>query len=386
MRLALAIALLAAVPAPAWGAAELVSRGSGRDGPPAADGESTAVAVSDGGRHVLFNSRADNLSRVDYDVTDNDRQSTGYLRDMRTGRLTLVGYNRRGRVVDDVVTATDMTPDARFVVFSSPAANLGGPGVFVRDVRRRRTRRVGLGYGSGVISDDGRVVAQRVDGILSVVRGRRPVRLFTPRIGRGVLSFAIAGNGRTVAYAVGPTERPLPGSNESVEIFRADARTGRSTLVQRDTYGDNVQAFNLPLSFDGRYLGTPRPVARPGLTQAFYFDLLRRDLRRRRARVINRDGCGQPVEILATSGMSMSRTGARMAWIGPATGEHPWLVFVTDVASCYVRAVAPEAQDDSFGAALSPDGRWIAFSSWADNLSGEDDDDVVNAYVTRVPR
>ena len=388
MRLALAIAALAVAPAPALAAGELVSRESGRNGAPAADGDSNAVAVADGGRFVLFNSRADNLSRVDYDTTDNDRQSTAYVRDMRTGRMTLVGYNRRNRVVDDVVSATDMTPDARFVVFSSPAANLGGPGVFVRDMKRRRTRRVGLGYGAGLISDDGRVIAQQVDGILSVVRGRRTKRLFTPRIGRAVRSFAISGDGRTVSYAVGPTERPPAGTTVTVDILVANARTGRSRLVRRDSYGENLQSFALPLSFDGRHLATLRPVAKPGLTRAFSFDVLRDD------RVVNRDGCRERREVLASSGVAMSGDGRRVAWIGPSpkgdSPEFPWVVFVADVPRCRVLELEAEGgalpEDDSFGAVLSADGRWVAFSSWADNLSDEDDDDVVNAYVTRVPR
>jgi hypothetical protein len=341
----LALLLLALAAAPAHAAGKLVSRG--------ADGDSTAVAVSDGGRFVLFNSRADNLSRVDYDHRDQARQSTGYVRDMRTGRLALVGYNRRNRVVDDVVSANDMTPDGRFVVFSSPAANLGGPGVFVRDMRRRRTRRVGLGYGGGVISDDGRVVAALVDGRLSVLRRGRTRLIHAPPSGvRAILSFAISGDGRFVSYSVGPYERPRGGETTTVEVFRASTRTGRSRRVQRDTYGENLQAFGVPLSFDGRYLATLRPASP--------FDVLRHDLRGG-TRVVNRCAGGLAVG----SGPSMSADGRRVAWTaGP--------VHVADVARCQVWRIG----EDAFGAVLSADGRWVAFSAR--------DEGIVNAYIARV--
>jgi hypothetical protein len=35
------------------------------------------------------------------------------------------------------------------------------------------------------------------------------------------------------------------------------------------------------------------------------------------ARVANRAGCDRPREVLARSGMSMSASGRRIAWIGP---------------------------------------------------------------------
>ncbi|MDQ3742012.1 MAG: hypothetical protein M3389_13820, partial [Actinomycetota bacterium] len=160
--LALTALLAMALPAPALAAGELVSRESGRHGAPAADGESNTVAVANGGRYVLFNSRADNLSAEDYDTTYNDEQSTAYVRDMRTGRLTLVARTRAGDAADGNVSAMDMTPDGRFVAFFTWAPNHGGPGLFLRDMRRRRTRLIARGDGVAAVSDNGRVVAYRV--------------------------------------------------------------------------------------------------------------------------------------------------------------------------------------------------------------------------------
>lgn len=389
MRVVVVALLALAAPAPAFAAGELVSRESGVDGAPAADGESNTIAVANGGRLVLFNSRADNLSREDHDVADNDDQSTAYLRDMRTGRLTLVARTRAGEAADGAVSALDMTPDARFVVFSTWAPNHGGPGLFVRDMRRRTTRLVARGDGGAAISDDGRAVAFRVGPELRVLaRGRvRVVR--RPPADRVLESFAISGDGRYVSFSEGPGERP-----GVVEVFRAPVRRpSRAVVVQRQEYAEDPQLTAVPLSFTGRFLGAMRPVPRPDLPRADYFDVARWDVPRSRSRTANRDGCRAPREVLASSGLSMSGDGRRVAWIGPpgegASPEFPWLVHVADVPRCRVLRLEAAGgalpEDDSFAAVLSADGRWVGFSSWADNLSTEDDDDVVNAYVARVP-
>jgi Tol biopolymer transport system component len=103
---------------------------AGTEGAPA-DGDSAAPAISPDGRYVSFSSRASNL--VDGD--DDDRTDV-FLRDLQAGTTELVSVARGGGGQDrefpgGAEQVSDVSNAGRFVVFESPARNL---------VRRDRNR------------------------------------------------------------------------------------------------------------------------------------------------------------------------------------------------------------------------------------------------------
>jgi Tol biopolymer transport system component len=97
------------------GAVTLVSAGAG--GNPG-DDSSYAPSVSDNGRYVVFESNASNLVPGDTNGT-----SDIFLRDLRTGALSLVSADRNGEEGDSNSGGADVT-DAGAVVFGSGATNL----------------------------------------------------------------------------------------------------------------------------------------------------------------------------------------------------------------------------------------------------------------------
>jgi hypothetical protein len=135
---------------------------------------SRAVAISAGGRFVLFDSDASNLVRG-----DRNGRCDVFLRDLRSGRTVRVSVGRGGREANGVSWGAAVSPDGRFVVFMSEATNLtstpdrnGSWDIFLRDRARGTTSRISVppgggqfgpvnrfGLGVAGLSDNGRYVA-----------------------------------------------------------------------------------------------------------------------------------------------------------------------------------------------------------------------------------
>ncbi len=151
----------------------------------AADGESTAPAISPDGGHVSFSSDAPDVVEGD----GNHRQDV-FLRDLTAGRTQMISLGRGGRIGQNRAMArgfaavSDVSRDGRLVAFESDATNLAGrdrnrrTDVFVRDTTRQSTRRVSVSTtneeGSGAsslptITPDGRYVAfaSRADDLVA---------------------------------------------------------------------------------------------------------------------------------------------------------------------------------------------------------------------------
>jgi WD40 repeat protein len=120
-----------------------------------ADGHSFHADVSRDGQLVVFDSLAKNLSAR---AVQRPADQEVYLRDRRRGRTRMVSLSSRGRASNAWSWQPSLSPNGRFVAFCSTASNLArpdrrplvphfGPGldprtdVFVRDLRRRITRR-----------------------------------------------------------------------------------------------------------------------------------------------------------------------------------------------------------------------------------------------------
>jgi Tol biopolymer transport system component len=132
-------------------------------------GHSAGPAVSADGRYVIFSSEAPGIlpgdTRPGPDV---------FLRDLRSGTTTMVSVTSAGTPGNDNSSSSDISPDGRYVVFGSWATDLVAQDtndwydVFVRDLRTGRTSLVSvstagtqgnLGGENGAISTDGRHVA-----------------------------------------------------------------------------------------------------------------------------------------------------------------------------------------------------------------------------------
>lgn len=137
------------------------------DGLNGVNGDSFPVDISTNGQFVLFESSATNLV-----VGITNGSNNVYLRDLVQKTTTLVSVNTNGAAGKGIARNSAMTPDARYVAFVSTAPDLvagdtnGIADVFVRDMQAGITTLVSQGAtGSGVGSDlpditpDGRYVA-----------------------------------------------------------------------------------------------------------------------------------------------------------------------------------------------------------------------------------
>lgn len=106
---------------------------------------STPVAITPDGRYVLFSSDA-----TDYVANDTNSQIDGFVRDRVTNTTTRVTVSSNGTQHDWYVSVTTITPDGRYVLFTSTASNLvvwdtnNRTDVFVRDILNSTTTRVNV--------------------------------------------------------------------------------------------------------------------------------------------------------------------------------------------------------------------------------------------------
>src|SRR3954468_13321154 len=159
------------------------------------------------------------------------------VRDLETGTTTVASRASDGAEGDGFSADPAISPDGRFVVFTSDARNLGGAGLFIRDLRDGRTRRVPTGPArvlDPVASRGARVVA------FTAMRGATAqVMAWTRRTGsvsevsRGNASSddaSISDNGRRIAFVSAPTNLDPRHTDGSRAIFVRDraAKTTRA--------------------------------------------------------------------------------------------------------------------------------------------------------------
>jgi Tol biopolymer transport system component len=274
----------------------------------------------------------------------------GYLRDRRTGAVTLVtrASGRHGAPARTSAQAVDVSNDGRYVLIHTSAPNLaygdvkGGERLLLRDTHTHRTTRVTPArsdhapytvYVGGDMSGDGRYVTWAMEATRSdqsdshknvgrvVVRDVRSGRSWTAQTWHGEDRFIpfnsgaprISDNGRYVTYAGKRREAP--------SILRWDRRTGSHVVVSR---GGDFDGSAFPsISASGRFVAFAGTRLRREAEPEDRVDVWERDVDRGRTYLVSR-----------------------------ASGAHG-------------------ARGDSFSrdAAVSPDGHYVAFTSNAFNLT-----------------
>lgn len=320
-----------------------------------------------------------------------------------------------------------MTPDGRYIVFSSQATNVvpndtnGAGDVFRRDRQTGTTIRVSVDaggaqvatYASGgaTISDDGRYVAFTTNGVLLPADTNNSVDVYVKDIQTGAVVRAnlssagaqgaqfcenarLSGNGRYVAFASFDTGFVPNDLNGVEDVFLRDLQTNTTTLVSVSTVGAQAGAAcnNPSISADGRYVAFTSsatnlvPNDNNGLLDAFVRDTVLNTTVR-----VNVDSAG--VEANGASGSPiLSADGRFAAWtsgatnhvMGDANGQLD--VFLRDLTigrTTLVSTSSSGAQGNlgSVSVALSPDGRFVAFGSLADNFVAGDTNSNFDAFL-----
>ncbi|MHB8835247.1 MAG: hypothetical protein ACYC9Y_06015 [Candidatus Methylomirabilia bacterium] len=316
------------------------------------------------GRHVVFESRATNLMNGYLYA-----RTHVYVKDLHTGAVSRASSDSAGNQALDHSTQAAISADARFVAFVSVDHDLvaedrnGVADVFVKDLET---------------------------GALSLASPRDPAVTLTPS-GNGDSSsskFCASRDGRFVIFGSRATDIVADDTNGVGDVFVRDRAAG--TTVRVSTAADGSQADAMTgggaISGDGRYAAFA----------SFATNLVGGDVNATND-VFVKDLLTGEVVLASTSGAGAQGNGMSGMFGGPSlSGDGRYVaftsladnlvdgdtngvadVFVKDLQSgAIVRASTgsggEEAANSSAAAAISADGRFVAFESKANNLVAGD--------------
>lgn len=325
--------------------AEIEVASINRDGTATANSVSSATAVSTGnGRFVLFRSQATDLTSV----PDNNGQIDLFLRDRRSGATHLISINASNTAASaaggDPPNGAKLTPDGRFVVYSSGREDLVGgttgnffaSDVFVRDVQAEQTICASVG----------------MDG--------------QPGTGHGA---DISADGRYVVF-VSSGPNLVPGHTQGpADVFLRDLVTNTTTLVSPDEGGRGIgDAEAVSISRNGRFilfLAYPRP---PTVSDPVHPQLFLRDLIAKTTTMVTRDMTNTGISDATPLTPIMSEDGRFVVFQSSATnilprgdgGYYHQDVYLRDVQLGVTERVS-SAFDTAWVGDMSADGQVIAF-------------------------
>ena len=255
--------------------------------------------ISDNGRFVVFTGFANNIASLDTNSSEDV-----FIRDMEAGTTKLVSLNAAGTASGALGGSDllDMTPDARFIVFVSHAQDLTsipdgnnlGRDIFVRDVVNNITKLVsvnlaGSASGNGTsleakISPDGRYVVftSEASDLVEHDNATRDVFIrdlqtnITKRVSTNVTGTTggngesgggiIDKGGRYVVFWTRATDlSTLPDTNNLAEVFIYDIQADSKKLITVNTTGTATgggfgpcggfdHGVDLSISGDGRFV------------------------------------------------------------------------------------------------------------------------------------
>jgi Tol biopolymer transport system component len=390
--------------------AQVTQRVSVASGGTPADRDSYDAAVSADGRFVAFESWATNLV-----PGDSNAVRDVFVRDRLTGTTERVSVSSSGVQGNFDSYGPAISADGRFVAFESDATNLvpgdtnGVTDTFVRDRLTGTTERASVdslgqqGDGSSydlAISADGRYVAfhsfatNLVAGDTNAtsdvfVRDRQAAT--TERVSLDALGGesnslsqdpSISADGRYVAFWSGATLVPAD-TNAWTDVYVRDRLLGTTQLVSVDSSGDVGDGYSYfpAISADGRYVafwsGSTNLVSGDtnGFGDVFVHDRTTGETERASVDSLGSQGHGESGWV----GIAISGDGRFVAFQseagdlvpGDANGRSD--LFVRDRPSATTTLVSVDsrgiqANQNSYSCALSADGRFVAFWSFADDL------------------
>ncbi len=246
---------------------------------------SYVTPISADGRLVAFGSQASNLV-----AGDTNGGEDVFVRDRQTGTTSRVSVDTAGSQANGSSFYPAMTPDGRYVAFDSLASNLvsgdtnNQRDVFLRDQQSGTTIRVSVATGGSqaksaasneaAINATGRYVAfasaaknlvsgdtnNKTDIFVRDTQTGTTVRASVTTGGaqaNGSSSRAsVSADGRFVAFASDATNLVTGDTNGTADIFVRDLQTGTTSRVSVATGGaqGNGACYFLAISGDGRYV------------------------------------------------------------------------------------------------------------------------------------
>jgi len=328
-------------------------------------------AISATGRYVVFDSTATNLVRG-----DTNHAADVFLRDRKSGKTTRVSLGSGDKQANGPSGGGVISADGRYVFFSSDASNLVPhdtdhvSDVFVHDRKTGRTTRV------------------------SVTSAGKQAKGFAS--GNGSNGPSISADGRYVAFQSDASNLVPHDTNNVVDIFVHDRKTGRTARVNVSSSGEQAdgESFGVRISANGRSVAFASLASNlvPGDTNQFT-DVFVHDLKTdatTRVSVTSSGGQGNNTSVdpaISASGRYVAfSSDASNLVAGDTNGFSD--IFVRDRVADTTRRVSltkrggqTNGAGGSLGKDISANGRWVAFESGATNLVPRDTNNAPDVFL-----
>ena len=328
------------------------------------DEDSLSPAISADGRYVTFRSSATNL--VD---GDNNNASDVFVHDRNTGETTRLSVDSDGDEGDSNSLSPAISADGRYITFYSFAMNLvDGDGndtfdVFIHDRNSGETTRVSVDS-DGDEGDSGS---------------------FGP---------AISADGRYVTFHSSASNLVDGDNNNRTDVFVHDRNTGETTRVSVDSDGDEGDNTSLSpaISADGRYVAVRSDAS----------NLVEGDTNNASDVFVHDRNTGETTRVSVDSdgvegdsdsdSLAISADGRYVTFASFASNlvvdddNNAYDVFVHDRNTGETTRVSVDSDgvggdEDAFSPAISADGRYVAFASFASNLVEGATNNVSDVFV-----
>lgn len=347
------------------GTTELVSiSSSGLQGDD--DSNGLGISMSADGRFVAFDSLATNLVAGDLNGSGDV-----FVRDRQAGTTELVSISSAGTQADSASEYPWISADGRYVAFMSWASNLvpgdtnNSPDIFVRDRQNGTTQRVSVSS----------------SGAAGCCGSRQPS--MTP-------------DGRFVAFESLASDLVPGDANYCEDIFVHDLQTGITERISISSTGQEADGPSIgtsTMSADGRYVAF-RSLASNLVVRdsAFWEDIFVHDRLTGATQLVS-----VPNPISGPLGQGnfeplISADGRYVGYSSMATNVVPGDdndrldVFMRDLRSGTTERVSLSTgsvggNDTSYATSVSPDGRFVAFASWATNLVAGDGNGTADVFI-----
>lgn len=326
-----------------------------------ANGASFVEDVTPDGRYVVFSSFASNLV-----ADDTNDQRDVFICDTLAEIIELVSKDSSGNLANGASNEASISDDGRFVCFSSDATNLvsgdsnGVSDVFRRDLFSGQTTRVSLG-------------ASAAQGNGASGRAR------------------ISGSGFVVAFESSATNLVQFDTNGVKDVFVRDLNISLTSRVSVDSGGFQVtgESGRPSLSEDGTIVAFEASSDLVGSdsngdTDVYVWDLDAQTLSRASVGTAGEQASGYShLPDLSADG-NLVVFSSRSTTFGPATEQIR--IYLKNLATGALEHVSLtnsglDGNGDSEGASISADGRYVSFSSLATNLVGGDSNGVDDLFV-----
>jgi Tol biopolymer transport system component len=386
------------------------------------NGDSEIASVSATGRFVAFESDADNLS-----AADDDSVTNVFVHDRDTRTTVVVSVTSDGQPADDNSYNPSISADGRYIAFESHADNLSVADddlwhdVFVHDRVTKKTTLISRTSGGAAadddsqapsISADGRYVAfeSDADNLSGIDRGdvedlfvhdrvTKKTTLISRTSGGAAADddssdASISADGRYVAFESKAYNLSAADQNGVRNVFVHDRETKKTVLVSRTSGGAaaDSHSFTPSISATGRYIAFESQADNlSGADDDSVTDVFVHDRETKKTTLVSRTSAGAAADDHSYAA-SISGTGRFVAFISRANNlsgddlDAFRNIFVVDRETRKVRVLSRSSRgvpgnDHSDYPAISANGRFVGFHSDADSLSGADDNAYTNVLL-----